>query len=145
MQTIMTTFERLRSSSLPNKHLRPDGQHLPAALNYAIHGRGIGTGPTQLGSMHGYDSGGLQPGMPLVRNDTGRPEPVLSGRPMGFPHRGIRQRRDRRETEPYDPVARTAAGDDGAACVPASGPATALDARRRPPGPLYLAHARVLR
>jgi SLT domain-containing protein/phage-related protein len=30
-----------------------------AALNYAIHGAGIGTGPGQLGSGHGYSGGGM--------------------------------------------------------------------------------------
>jgi hypothetical protein len=36
--------------------------NIAAALNYASHGRGIGTGPGQLGSGHGYAEGGLVPG-----------------------------------------------------------------------------------
>ncbi len=49
-----------------------------AAGNYAMHNRGIGTGPGQLGSGHGYDSGGwLPPGISLAVNNTGRHERVL--------------------------------------------------------------------
>jgi len=57
-----------------------------AALNYAAHnGRGFGTGPGQVGSGHGYDSGGwLPPGISIAVNNTGRPEQVLPpGRSAG--------------------------------------------------------------
>lgn len=49
-----------------------------AALNYGAHnGRGFGTGPGQIGSGHGYDSGGYLPtGWSLAYNGTGAPEPV---------------------------------------------------------------------
>jgi hypothetical protein len=54
-----------------------------AALNYGAHnGRGFGTGPGQIGSGHGYDSGGfLPPGLSLAWNGTGRPEPVIPAAP----------------------------------------------------------------
>lgn len=49
-----------------------------AALNYASHNRGFGQGPGQVGSGHGYDSGGyLMPGATLAVNNTGRPEMVV--------------------------------------------------------------------
>jgi hypothetical protein len=49
-----------------------------AALNYAKHGRGFGSGPGQIGSGHGYDQGGLlMPGLTLAYNGTGRPEQVI--------------------------------------------------------------------
>jgi SLT domain-containing protein len=55
-----------------------------AALNYAKHGRGFGTGPGQIGSGHGYDKGGwLMPGSTLAVNNTGRPERVSApGEPV---------------------------------------------------------------
>jgi hypothetical protein len=53
-----------------------------AALNYGAHnGRGFGTGPGQIGSGHGYDSGGFLPtGLSLAYNGTGLPEPVIPAR-----------------------------------------------------------------
>jgi SLT domain-containing protein len=51
-----------------------------AALNYGEHGAGFGRGPGQIGSMHGYDSGGwLMPGLNFAGfNGIGQPEPVLT-------------------------------------------------------------------
>lgn len=80
MQVIGSTFARWRSFSLPDNIYDPMA-NIFAALNYAEHGRGIGTGPGQLGSGHAYDHGGyLPPGLSLAYNGTGKPEPVGAAR-----------------------------------------------------------------
>ena len=58
-----------------------------AAVNYGAHnGAGFGTGPGQIGSGHGYDSGGYLPaGLSLAWNGTGRPEAVVPGGVRGTP------------------------------------------------------------
>jgi hypothetical protein len=57
--------------------------NIAAALNYAAHGKGFGSGVGQIGSGHGYDRGGwLMPGAQIAVNNTGSPELVVpnSGR-----------------------------------------------------------------
>ena len=52
-----------------------------SALNYGEHGAGFGRGPGQIGSVHGYDSGGwwMMPGLNIAGfNGIGAPEPVLT-------------------------------------------------------------------
>jgi phage-related protein len=79
LQTIGTTFAAYRNPSLSPNIYDPLA-NIYAALNYAVHGPGIGSRPGQLGGGSGYDEGGwLQPGMTMVMNATGRPEPVLNG------------------------------------------------------------------
>ena len=57
MQTIMGTFSRWHWPGTSNNIYDPLA-NIAAALNYAEHGAGIGTGPGQLGSAHAYASGG---------------------------------------------------------------------------------------
>jgi TP901 family phage tail tape measure protein len=58
MQVIRPTFEYWRAHFLPDNPFNPMA-NIYAALNYAKHGKGFGTGPGQIGSMHGYAAGGL--------------------------------------------------------------------------------------
>lgn len=58
LQTIGSTFEYWRSKLLPDDIYNPLA-NVYAALNYAMHGAGFGTAPGQMGSMHGYASGGI--------------------------------------------------------------------------------------
>jgi hypothetical protein len=58
MQTIGATFEYWRSKLLPDDIYNPLA-NVYAALNYAMHGKGFGTGMGQIGSMHGYAMGGV--------------------------------------------------------------------------------------
>jgi len=80
LQTIMTTFERWRSWSLPNNIYNPMA-NIFAAINYAMHTYGptLMRGGMGMGSGHGYDSGGpLPPGTRMVTNSTGAMEEVLT-------------------------------------------------------------------
>jgi SLT domain-containing protein len=58
MQTIGATFEYWRDKALPDDIYNPLA-NIYAALNYAMHGKGFGTGPGQIGSTHGYALGGI--------------------------------------------------------------------------------------
>ena len=58
MQVIGPTFEYWRSKILPDDIYNPLA-NIYAALNYGLHGKGFGTGPGQIGSMHGYALGGI--------------------------------------------------------------------------------------
>jgi hypothetical protein len=58
MQTIGATFEYWRDKALPDDIYNPLA-NVYAALNYAMHGKGFGTGTGQIGSRHGYASGGI--------------------------------------------------------------------------------------
>jgi hypothetical protein len=58
LQTIGATFEYWRSKALPDNIYDPLA-NVYAALNYAMHGKGFGTGMGQMGSMHGYALGGV--------------------------------------------------------------------------------------
>lgn len=83
MQVIAGTFARYAG---PFRNLGPFEYgvstnplaNIYAALNYAMQNRGFGVGPGQVGSGHGYDSGGwLPPGVSVAVNRTGRPERVI--------------------------------------------------------------------
>lgn len=52
--------------------------NIAAALNYAQHGKGFGTGMGQIGSGHGYDQGGLWPHGTFGWNLSGGTELVLN-------------------------------------------------------------------
>jgi SLT domain-containing protein len=56
MQVIMTTFRRWHWPGTSMNIYDPLA-NIAAALNYAAHGRGFGTGPGQIGSGHGYAYG----------------------------------------------------------------------------------------
>jgi SLT domain-containing protein len=58
MQVIGPTFEYWRSKLLPDNIYDPLA-NVFSALNYALHGKGFGTGVGQIGSMHGYAKGGV--------------------------------------------------------------------------------------
>jgi Transglycosylase SLT domain len=79
MQTIMSTFQRYRSFSLPNDIYNPEA-NIFAGLNYAVNAyapRSLSSVMLQAG---GYDQGGFLPtGLSLAYNGTGRPEPVGHG------------------------------------------------------------------
>jgi hypothetical protein len=78
MQVIPSTFARWHVTGTSGNILDPLA-NIAAAINYAIHNRGIGGGQGQLGSGHGYDTGGwLPPGVTLAYNLTGKSERVLS-------------------------------------------------------------------
>jgi hypothetical protein len=57
MQVIMSTFLRWHWPGTSFNIYDPLA-NVAAALNYAAHGRGFGTGPGQVGSGHGYSLGG---------------------------------------------------------------------------------------
>jgi Bacteriophage peptidoglycan hydrolase/Transglycosylase SLT domain len=95
MQVIQPTFNMWHWPGTSNNIFDPLA-NIAAALNYAAHGKGFGSGAGQIGSGHGYDLGGwLPPGASWAFNGTGRPEPVLTGRQ-------------------WDAVIRGATGTDGA-------------------------------
>src|ERR1022692_1896123 len=79
MQTIMSTFMKYRSFSLPNNIYNPEA-NIFAGLNYAVNAyapRSLSSVMLQAG---GYDQGGyLPPGLSLAYNGTGKPEPVGGG------------------------------------------------------------------
>jgi hypothetical protein len=56
MQTIMSTFQAYHWPGTSNDIYDPLA-NIAAALNYAAHNRGFGTGPGQIGSGHGYAYG----------------------------------------------------------------------------------------
>ncbi len=58
MQVIGPTFARYHWPGTSGNIYDPLA-NIAAALNYAVHNKGIGTGPGQLGSGHGYAAGGL--------------------------------------------------------------------------------------
>jgi hypothetical protein len=58
LQTIMSTFLRWHWPGTSFNIYDPLA-NIAAAINYSAHGRGFGTGPGQMGSMHGYARGGL--------------------------------------------------------------------------------------
>lgn len=58
MQTIMTTFMAY-AGPFASRGIYDPFANIYAALNYAKHGAGFGTGPGQIGSMHGYGLGGI--------------------------------------------------------------------------------------
>ena len=58
MQVIAGTFARWHWPGTSNNIYDPLA-NIAAALNYAAHGRGFGSGPGQIGSGHGYALGGL--------------------------------------------------------------------------------------
>jgi SLT domain-containing protein len=73
MQTIMTTFRAYHWPGTSWDIYNPLA-NIAAAINYGAHnGRGFGTGPGQIGSGHGYASGGIIPepvlGMGLTSGD----------------------------------------------------------------------------
>ncbi len=81
MQTIGATFERYRTTALPDNIYDPVA-NIVAGMNY-IHSKygslyNVQQAHSELPPM-GYDNGGdLKPGMTLVRNDTGRTETVFN-------------------------------------------------------------------
>ena len=80
MQVIAGTFAAYHVAGTSNDIYDPLA-NIAAALNYAAHNNGFGTGVGQVGSGHGYDAGGwLPPGLTLTANNTGQPEAVLTGR-----------------------------------------------------------------
>jgi hypothetical protein len=52
--------------------------NIAAALNYAMHNRGFGSGPGQVGSGHGYDDGGWWPPGTFGWNTSRQPELVVT-------------------------------------------------------------------
>jgi SLT domain-containing protein len=76
MQVIGSTFAAYHVPGTSTNIYDPLA-NVAAALNYAMHNRGFGTGPGQIGSGHGYDTGGwLPPGVSLAYNMTGQHELV---------------------------------------------------------------------
>jgi Transglycosylase SLT domain len=90
MQTIMTTFQKYRSFSLPDNIYDPEA-NIYAGLNYAVNAYA----PRSLSSVMlqpgGYDKGGyLPPGVSVAYNGTGQPEPVTSPVDMKAVHAELR-------------------------------------------------------
>jgi phage-related protein len=78
MQVIPSTFGQYHVAGTSWNILDPLA-NIAAALNYAKHNKGFGSGPGQVGSGHGYDTGGWLPtGVTMAMNNTGRPERILS-------------------------------------------------------------------
>jgi phage-related protein len=74
MQVIGSTFAAYHVPGTSNDIYDPLA-NIAAALNYAAHGRGFGSGAGQLGSGHGYDDGGwVPPGASWFWNGTGENE-----------------------------------------------------------------------
>jgi hypothetical protein len=78
MQVIPSTFGQYHVAGTSWNILDPLA-NIAAALNYAKHNKGFGSGKGQIGSGHGYDTGGWLPtGVTMTMNNTGRPERILS-------------------------------------------------------------------
>jgi SLT domain-containing protein len=78
MQTIPSTFARWHVAGTSWNIYDPLA-NIAAAINYSAHGKGFGSGKGQMGSGHGYDTGGWLPtGVTMTMNNTGRPERILS-------------------------------------------------------------------
>jgi hypothetical protein len=78
MQTIGATFTRWHVPGTSWNIYDPLA-NIASSINYAVHGKGIGSDKGQLGSGHAYDTGGwLPPGVTLAYNLTGKRERVLS-------------------------------------------------------------------
>lgn len=85
MQTIPGTFAAYRNPSLSPNILDPEA-NIYAGENYAIHRYGSLAGMNRPG---GYDEGGfLPPGLQMVYNATGKPEPVFNGQQWDSIHKG---------------------------------------------------------
>jgi hypothetical protein len=78
MQVIPSTFSRWHVPGTSWNIYDPLA-NIAAAINYSAHGKGFGSGAGQMGSGHGYDTGGWLPtGVTMTMNNTGRPERILS-------------------------------------------------------------------
>jgi|SRR5215469_3280197 len=80
MQTTGTTFAAFHVPGTSWDIYDPLA-NIAAALNYAVHTRGVGIGPGrgQLGGGSGYDLGGwLPPGVTMAVNRTGKPEAIFT-------------------------------------------------------------------
>lgn len=92
LQTIMTTFEAYRSSSLPNDIYNPMA-NIYAAVNYAMHtyGPSLMSGGMGMGSGHGYSAGGATASGWGIVGEQGRELMKLPGGATVYPHGASQQ------------------------------------------------------
>ena len=83
MQTVPGTFEAYRSSKLADNIYDPKA-NIYAGANYALHRYGSIAAVDPKTRPMGYDAGGwMKPGDGSYRNETGKPEPVLTHEQWG--------------------------------------------------------------